>query len=127
MRSRVIAKCREWFGYYYEKIMEWLHSISYRTIPASETRSNLTEEYVIHEQYAGEPYVRDFLETRTLKAVTNKYCIKIRTIQTNEDNNKENTVIIGKVRLLRKRNIIDEATLVIKKGEHNLIYWDFNK
>ena len=39
----------------------------------------------------------------------------------------DNTTAIGKVRLMRNRTLIDEATLVIKNGEKNLIYWKFNK
>ena len=38
-----------------------------------------------------------------------------------------NTEVIGKARLLRKNTLIDEARLIIKKHEKNLIYWEFDK
>lgn len=129
MRSRVIVKCREWFGNYGEKIMEWLHTIKYRAIPVKRTMNNLIEEYIIQERYAGEQYVKDFLKERTNKALMNRYCIKIKTEQQKDINtqNKENYEEIGKVMLLRKRSLIDEATLIIKKDNSNLIYWKFKK
>ena len=129
MRSRVIVKCREWVVYYYEKIMEWLHSIKYHIIPRKRKKNSLVEEYHIYEHYAGEPFTRDFLEERTRKAITNRYGIKINTTYQDEENesNMDNTTAIGKVRLMRNRTLIDEATLVIKNGEKNLIYWKFNK
>lgn len=129
MRSRVIVKCREWVVYYYEKIMEWLQSIKYHIIPRKRKKNSLVEEYHIYEHYAGEPFTRDFLEERTRKAITNRYGIKINTTYQDEENesNMNNTTAIGKVRLMRNRTLIDEATLVIKNGEKNLIYWKFNK
>ena len=129
MRSRVIVKCREWVVYYYEKIMEWLHSIKYHIIPRKRKKNSLVEEYHIYEHYAGEPFTRDFLEERTRKAITNRYGIKINTTCQDEENESDmdNTTAIGKVRLMRNRTLIDEATLVIKNGEKNLIYWKFNK
>ena len=129
MRSRVIVKCREWVVYYYEKIMEWLHSIKYHIIPRKRKKNSLVEEYHIYEHYAGEQFTRDFLEERTRKAITNRYGIKINTTCQDEENesNMDNTTAIGKVRLMRNRTLIDEATLVIKNGEKNLIYWKFNK
>lgn len=129
MRSRVIVKCREWVVYYYEKIMEWLQSIKYHIIPRKRKKNSLVEEYHIYEHYAGEPFTRDFLEERTRKAITNRYGIKINTTCQDEENesNMDNTTAIGKVRLMRDRTLIDEATLVIKNGEKNLIYWKFNK
>ena len=129
MRSRVIVKCRKWFGYFGEKIMEWLHTIRYRAIPAKRTRNNLIEEYIIHERYAGEPYVKEFLKERTNKAIMNRYCIKIKTEQQKDtaNQNRENYEEIGRVMLLRKKSLIDEATLIIKNDNSNLIYWKFNK
>lgn len=129
MRSRVIVKCREWVVYYYEKIMEWLQSIKYHIIPRKRKKNSLVEEYHIYKHYAGEPFTRDFLEERTRKAITNRYGIKINTTCRDEENesNMDNTTAIGKVRLMRNRTLIDEATLVIKNGEKNLIYWKFNK
>lgn len=129
MRSRVIFKFRERLQYYYEKFMEWCHSITYNLIPRKTVRNNLIEEYTIYERYAGEPFVKDFLNERTRNTIINRYCIKIKTAPNEEsvqNAEKETQQIIGKVRLFRKRIIIDEATLIIKK-ESNLIYWNFNK
>ena len=64
------------------------------------------------------------------KAVTNRYCIKITTTQEpveEKEYKRGNNTAIGKVRLLRKRCLIDEATLIIKNDDNNLIYWNFNK
>ena len=127
MRSRVIVKCREKFGYYYEKIMEWLHPVCCRFAPATTAGNSLTEEYAIYERYAGEPFVRDFLEERIRKAMTNRYGIKIKTTVDNTDDEADDNTPIGKVRLLRKKCVIDEATLTIKNDGNNLIYWNFNK
>ena len=127
MRSRVIVKCREWCGYLYESIMEWFYSIAHKAIPHRVTGHSLTEEYVIYERYAGEQFVRDFLEERTRKAMTNRYCIKIKTTAGKTDSETDNTTRIGTVKLLRKKDMIDEAILIIKNDDSNLIYWKFNK
>ena len=62
MRSRVIVKCREILGYYYERVMEWLHSISYMIFAKKATRRSLIEEYIIFEEYAREDFVKEFLK-----------------------------------------------------------------
>ena len=128
MRSRVIVKCRELFGYYYEKIMEWFYSIRCRIVPTRREGSSLVEEYLIYEHYAGEQYVKDFITERTRNSIMNKYCIKIRSVCNDNDitDMEKDTETIGKVRLMRKKTIIDEATLIIKKNERNIIYWKFN-
>ena len=127
MRSRTIVKCRERFGYYYERVMEWLHSISYRAIPTSRARNSLIEEYNIYEEYADRSFVREFLEERTRKAIMNRYTIKIKTVHKEEPQAIIcGTTTIGIVRLLRKKRLIDEATLIMKSDTSNLIYWKFN-
>jgi len=128
MRSRVIVKCRELFGYYYEKMMEWVYSVMYRFVPKERKSSSLVEEYLIHERYAGEQFVKDFIGERTRNSIMSRYCIKIRTVGDNDDvaDNGADTETIGKVRLMRKKRVIDEATLIIKKHERNIIYWKFN-
>ena len=130
MRSRIIIKCRERFCFVYERIMEWLYSIMYRAMPERRTRNNLIEEYTINERYAGEPFIRDFLEERTRRAIINRYCIKIKSCPINDAGqtcNEDGTTPIGTVSLLRKKTLIDQATLVIKNDGNNLIYWKFNK
>ena len=129
MRSRVIVKCREWCGYLYESIMEWFYSIAHKAIPHRVTGHSLTEEYVIYERYANIPFVREFLEQRTCKALMGKYCIKIKC-ESEEGKesvpNIDSTTTIGTVRLMRKKELIDRATLVIKDGKSDLIFWKFN-
>ena len=129
MRSRVIVECQKQLWYFYEKIMEWFYSISSRAFPIKTARKSLVEEYVIYEHYAGEPSVRDFLKERAQKSITNKCNIKITIAPDNENHEQteEDTETIGAVRLLRKNSLVDEATLIIKKRERNLIYWKFNK
>ena len=41
------VRCRQIFGYYYERMMEWLHSISYRVMETKAKGRSLIEEYVI--------------------------------------------------------------------------------
>ncbi len=128
MRSRVIVKCRQIFGYYLERVMEWLHSISFRIVNRKTGERSLVEEYVIYEQYAGEEFVKDFLYERTLNSTTNRYCIRIKTAPDEENKGGSNgrTEVIGKARLLRKETLIDEARLIIKSREKKLIYWEFD-
>lgn len=129
MRSRVIVKCREILGYYYEKVMEWVHSISYRVFAREATGRSLVEEYIIFEEYAREDFVKEFLKERTNNTTANNYCIRIMTAPGEGEKALSNgsTEVIGKARLLRKNTLIDEARLIIKKHEKNLIYWEFDK
>ena len=129
MRSRVIVKCREILGYYYERVMEWLHSISYMIFAKKATGRSLVEEYIIFEEYAREDFVKEFLKERTNNTTANNYCIRIMTAPGEGEKALSNgsTEVIGKARLLRKNTLIDEARLIIKKHEKNLIYWEFDK
>lgn len=130
MRSRIINKCHQLFCFVYERIMEWLHTIRHRMVTVKTTRNNLIEEYTINERYAGEPFIRDFLEERTRRAIINRYCIKIKSCPINDAGQtccEDGTTPIGTVSLLRKKTLIDQATLVIKNDGNNLIYWKFNK
>lgn len=130
MRSRIIIKCRQLFCFVYERIMEWLHTIRHRMVTVKTTRNNLIEEYTINEHYAGEPFIRDFLEERTRRAIINRYCIKINSSPIDGEGqafSTDGTTPIGTVSLLRKKTLIDQATLVIKNDGNNLIYWKFNK
>ena len=129
MRSRVIVKCRELLGYYHERVMEWLHSISYKIFREKATGRSLIEEYIIFEEYAREDFVKEFLKERTNNTTANNYCIRIMTATGEGEKALSNgsTEVIGKARLLRKNTLIDEARLIIKKHEKNLIYWEFDK
>ena len=129
MRSRVIVKCREILGYYYEKVMEWVHSISYRVFAKEATGRSLIEEYIIYEPFTREDFVKEFLSERTRNTTAKNYCIRIMTAPSEGEKALSNgsTEVIGKARLLRKNTLIDEARLIIKKHEKNLIYWEFDK
>lgn len=129
MRSRVIVKCRETLGCYYEKVMEWVHSISCRIFTKEATGRSLIEEYIIYEPFTREDFVKEFLSERTRNTTANNYCIRIMTAPCDGSSTRTNgtTQVIGKARLLRKDTLIDEARLVIKNREKNLIYWEFDK
>ena len=126
MRSRVIGKWRSIIEMLTEKIREWLNKLIEKSIPKKQQWSNLVEEYTIYEKFSGEPFIREFINQRTRNAMFNRYSIEIKSCDTKgvSDNDTEE---IGKVRLMRKRKLIDEATLIIKKGERNMIYWKFDK
>ena len=126
MRSRVIGKWRSIIEMLAEKIREWLNKLIEKSIPRKQQWSNLVEEYTIYEKFSGEPFIREFINQRTRNAMFNRYSIEIKSCDTKGvgDNYTEE---IGKVRLMRKRKLIDEATLIIKKGERNMIYWKFDK
>ena len=126
MRSRVIGKWRSIIEMLTEKIREWLNKLIEKSIPKKQQWSNLVEEYTIYEKFSGEPFIREFINQRTRNAMLNRYSIEIKSCDTKGvgDNDTEE---IGKVRLMRKRKLIDEATLIIKKGERNMIYWKFDK
>ena len=127
MRSRVIGKWRSLIEVLAEKIKEWLNKLIEKSIPEKQQRSNLVEEYTIYEKFIGEPFIREFMNERTRNAMFNRYGIEIKTAQSNGDNSDGDMEEIGKVRLMRKRTLIDEASLVIKRRERNLVYWNFNK
>lgn len=128
MRSRVIGKCIDLIEVCSEKIREWVIMLKEKYAPPGRKVSNLTEQYIIRECFAGEMFVKDFLSERTRNTMINRYNIEVRTtIEDLEEDPAEGVVAIGKVRLMRKKELIDEATLIIKKGEGSIIYWKFNK
>lgn len=126
MRSRVIGKWRSIIEMLTEKIREWLNKLIEKSIPKKQQWSNLVEEYIIYEKFSGEPFIREFINQRTRNAMFNRYCIEIKNCDI-EGASDDDTEEVGKVRLMRKRKLIDEATLIIKKGERNMIYWKFDK
>lgn len=127
MRSRVIGKCRSLIEELAEKIREWLKELIEKSIPKKRQTSNLVEEYTIYENFIGEPFIREFINGRIRNAMFNKYSIEIKTGSCNNKNNEGEMEEIGKVKLMRKRTVIDEAFLIIKKSERDIVYWDFNK
>lgn len=126
MRSRVIGKWRSIIEMLAEKIREWLNKLIEKSIPRKQQWSNLVEEYTIYEKFSGEPFIREFINQRTRNAMFNRYCIEIKNCDI-EGASDDDTEEVGKVRLMRKRKLIDEATLIIKKVERNMIYWKFDK
>lgn len=128
MRSRVIGKCIDLIEVCSKKIREWVILLKGRCAPPGRKVSNLTEEYIIRERYAGEMFVKDFLSERTRNTMLNRYNIEVRTTAESIDEDTcEGMTTIGKVRLIRKKKIIDEATLITKKGEGDIIYWKFKQ
>ncbi len=128
MRSRVIGKCIDLIEVCSKKIREWVILLKGRCAPPGRKVSNLTEEYIIRERYAGEMFVKDFLSERTRNTMLNRYNIEVRTTAESLDEDTcEEMTTIGKVRLMRKKKIIDEATLITKKGEGDIIYWKFKQ
>lgn len=129
MRSRVIVECRCIMEVCYERAKGYLKRIFHWLKKSGKRSSNITEEYIIDERFAGAAFVKDFINQRTQNTMLNRYCIKIKISAMGfaGDDSNEETMEIGKAILRRKRNIIDEATLVVKKGKEDIIYWNFKK
>ena len=127
MRSRVIGKCRSLIEVLAEKIKGWLNKLIEKSIPKKRHKSNLVEEYTIYENFCGEPFIREFINERTKNAMFNKYRIEIKTELNSGEKNNDDMEEIGKVKLKRKKTVIDEAVLIIKKRERSIVYWEFSK
>lgn len=127
MRSRVIGKWRNLIEVLAEKIKEWVNKLIEKSITPKHHRSNLVEEYTIYENFICEPYIKDFINERTRNAMLNRYCIEIKSDSNYKEENESGMEEVGKVRLMRKKTLIDEASLIIKKDERNIVYWKFNK
>lgn len=127
MRSRVIGKCKSLIEVLGEKIKEWLYKLIEKSIHKERHQSNLVEEYTIYENFIGEPFIREFINERTKNAMFNKYRIEIKTELNSGEKNNDDMEEIGKVKLKRKKTVIDEAVLIIKKRERSIVYWEFTK
>ena len=127
MRSRVIGKCRSLIEVLAEKIKEWLYKLIEKSIHKERHQSDLVEEYTIYENFIGEPFIREFINERTKNAMFNKYRIEIKTELNSGEKNNDDMEEIGKVKLKRKKTVIDEAVLIIKKRERSIVYWEFSK
>ena len=127
MRSRVIGKWRNLIEVLAEKIREWVNKLIEKSITPKHNRSNLVEEYTIYENFICEPFIKDFINERTRNAMLNRYCIEIKSDSNYKEKNESGMEEVGKVRLMRKKTLIDEASLIIKKDERNIVYWKFNK
>ena len=127
MRSRVIGKWRSLIEVLAEKIRGLVNKLIEKSIPQKRHRSNLVEEYIIYENYIGEPFIREFMNERIRNAMLNRYCIEIKSGCNDNGECGSEMEEIGKVRLMRKRTLIEEASLVIKSRERNIIYWKFSK
>ncbi|MBQ5896780.1 MAG: hypothetical protein IIW75_09485 [Bacteroidaceae bacterium] len=127
MRSRVIGKCKSLIEVLGEKIKEWLYKLIEKSIHKERHQSDLVEEYTIYENFIGEPFIREFINERTRNAMFNKYRIEIKTELNSGEKNNDDMEEIGKVKLKRKKTVIDEAVLIIKKRERSIVYWEFSK
>ena len=127
MRSRVIGKWRSLIEVLAEKIRGLVNKLIEKSIPQKRHRSNLVEEYIIYENYIGEPFIREFMNERIRNAMLNRYSIEIKSGCNDNGECGSEMEEIGKVRLMRKRTLIEEASLVIKSRERNIIYWKFSK
>lgn len=127
MRSRVIGKWRSLIEVLAEKIRGLVNKLIEKSIPQKRHRSNLVEEYIIYENYIGEPFIREFMNERIRNAMLNRYSIEIKSGSNDNGECGSEMEEIGKVRLMRKRTLIEEASLVIKSRERNIIYWKFSK
>lgn len=127
MRSRVIGKCKSLIEVLGEKIKEWLYKLIEKSIHKERHQSDLVEEYTIYENFIGEPFIREFINERTKNAMFNKYRIEIKTELNSGEKNNDDMEEIGKVKLKRKKTVIDEAVLIIKKRERSIVYWEFSK
>ena len=127
MRSRVIGKCKSLIEVLGEKIKEWLYKLIEKSIHKERHQSDLVEEYTIYENFIGEPFIREFINERTKNAMFNQYRIEIKTELNSGEKNNDDMEEIGKVKLKRKKTVIDEAVLIIKKRERSIVYWEFSK
>ena len=126
MKFNVIIKCKNFLEATKEKILEWYYFLIRRN---DNRRNCLAEEYHISEAYACNEDVKEFLGTRIRNSLRNRYRIVIATTGENFiDRALPGETAIGIVRLCRREVIIDEATLIVKKGDKNgLVYWRFKK
>ena len=124
MKFNVIIKCKNLLEVTKEKILEWYDFLMRRN---EKRRNCLAEEYHIGEAYACNEQVKEFLSTRIRNSLRNRYRIVIvTTAEDIADRAQAGEIAIGIVRLCRRQQVIDEATLVIKEEERNgLIYWRF--
>ena len=123
MKGRVLEKCRNNLGVFYEKCMEWVAFIKARLTLSSRYHSNLVEEYTIKSRYMNCGFVHDFLSERQKIVTRNRYRMQVKEWHTTNPSDD----VIGYVTIYRRRELIDRATLIIKPGEkEKLIYWKFN-
>ena len=127
MRSRVIGKWRSLIEALAEKFRGWMNKLIEKTIPKKRHGSNLVEEYTIYEEFIGEPFIREFINGRTRNAMLNRYSIEIKSGMNDDGYSDSEMQGIGKVRLMRKKTLIDEASLLIKRKERDIVYWKFNR
>ena len=123
MKGKVINNCRYVYGMLVEKIIELTDFLKFKLRRTNEYRSNLVEIYNISKEYIDKEYVQEFLKERQKCVGPNRYRIEIRTYD-----NENSEEVIGRVTLMRKSKIIDNATLVIKRNipdSEKLIYWKY--
>lgn len=106
-----------------ERLMEWLTHLWYKFRGSGAYKSKLVEVYKIKKRFMDEDFVKEFLKERKKAVAPGRYRIEIVTDETPGDDET-----IGSVTLMRKKKVIDKATLVTKKYDREsekLIYWKF--
>ncbi len=115
--------CKYVFKVTQERLMEWLTHLWYKFRGSGAYKSKLVEVYKIKKHFIDEDFVKEFLKERKKAVAPDRYRIEIVTDGTLSDDET-----IGTVTLMRKKKVIDKATLVTKKYDcenEKLIYWEF--
>lgn len=123
MRGKVINNCRYVYETLVEKIMEFTEFIKFEFSRQNKYQSNLVEIYKIKEKYLDNDFVKEFLKGREKSIGPNRYKIEVIADPTPADGN-----IIGEVMLMRKKKMIEKATLITNidvPDKEKLVYWKF--
>lgn len=123
MRGKVINNCRYVYEMFVEKIMEFTEFIKFEFSRQNKYQSNLVEIYKIKEKYLDNDFVKEFLKGREKSIGPNRYKIEVIADPTPADGN-----IIGEVMLMRKKKMIEKATLITNidvPDKEKLVYWKF--
>lgn len=128
MRSRALNKCRNLVEVTAERVMEFLHSLHSRCITSRSWKRNIVEQYTIFEPYTQQQFVSEFLNGRARNIMQHNYSMEVKSGEKEEADSIKGEETIGKVKLYRKQQLIDEAMLVIKPADgNNIIYWKFKQ
>ena len=103
--------------------MEFTEFIKFEFRRQNKYQSNLVEIYKIKEKYLDNDFVKEFLKGREKSIGPNRYKIEIIADPTPADGN-----IIGEVMLMRKKKMIEKATLITNidvPDKEKLVYWKF--
>lgn len=121
MNYRLTNYCRCVYEVLAEKIMEWYECLRFKLCNKEEQFSRLNEVYRIKEYYMDEDFVKDFIKARKKSVGPGGYRITVTV-----DRKPSDKEIIGEVLLMRKKRIIERATLITRPEipeKERLIYW----